>query len=194
MNPCGNSRQATDGRGRSSSHTNTLWTSGVTKGLGEGDTGVCGESGVARYVGSSGRARQDLRTRDRSRSKSSKKAFSARDRPAAHPSPEGDCSLRLDPKWWRCESHADCRPTTTGMSFTLYMDLSLKDWQCAQRTGKVPLGKKGYIRLFEHPISSSGAKSLMSVKVIFSDEGVLTYSQAGTLKKPVLDDGREWRA
>ena len=83
---------------------------------------------------------------------------------------------------------------TTGMYLTLYMDLSLKDWQCAQRTSKVPLGKKGYIRLFEHPISSSGAKSLMSVKVIFSDEGVLTYSQAGTLKKPVLDDGREWRA
>ena len=69
-------------------------------------------------------------------------ASSARDRPAAHPSPERDCSLRMGCKceasenrmradtackWQRLESHADCRPSGLAPASSAAPELRVED-------------------------------------------------------------------
>ena len=39
------------------------------------------------------------------------------------------------------------QPHCLGMPLTLYMDLHPDDWDRAQVTGEVPVGKEGYVRL-----------------------------------------------
>ena len=73
------------------------------------------------------------------------------------------------------------------------MDLEPDDWERAQDTGEVPLGQQGYIRLFMEPISPGGPKSLVSVKVSFTDEGVLRYGMDHVLYKSSPQDGCEWQ-
>ena len=128
--PQGQSREASVRRARIASHkratsSNTLLTSGLTRGMGEGDAGAGGDAEAARHVGPSGAVRQDLQSRRGSRSTSSKMrgcvTSYASERPVAFPSPERDCSLRMGRKceasenrmredtackWQRIESHA----------------------------------------------------------------------------------------
>ena len=80
--------------------------------------------------------------------------------------------------------------TTTGMPLTLYMDLHPDDWDRAQVTGEVPVGKQGYVRLFADPSSPRG---LVSVKVLIADEGLLHYCPAHVLYKSFPYDCREWQ-